>query len=98
MCNIIITTTGKVVKIQGGKLKMKKFLAIALALVFVLGLAACSDSKTPKGGDSTEKGEVSVFYLSLIHIFSENARKTYNLEKLYQDTDEVDISGIVTDN
>ena len=62
MCNIIITTTGKVVKIQGGKLKMKKFLAIALALVFVLGLAACSDSQTTGGGDSTEKGEVSVFY------------------------------------
>ena len=40
---------------------MKKILAIALALVFVLGLAACSDSKTPEGGDSTEKGEVSVF-------------------------------------
>ncbi len=34
----------------------------------------------------------------IIHVFSENARKTYNLEKLYQDTDEVDISGIVTDN
>ena len=70
MCNIIITTTGKVVKIQGGKLKMKKILAIALALVFVLGLAACSDSKTPEGGDSTEK----LFLISAILSFVVSAR------------------------
>jgi ribosome-associated protein len=34
----------------------------------------------------------------LVHIFSKEARKNYNLEKLYQDGDEIDISHITTEN
>ena len=62
---------------------MKKFLAIALALVFVLGLAACSDSKTPEGGDSTEKGEVSVFYYTYSDTYISSVRSA--MDKLLTD-------------
>ena len=32
----------------------------------------------------------------IVHIFSKEARKNYNLEKLYQDGDEIDVSHLIT--
>lgn len=34
----------------------------------------------------------------IVHIFSREARKNYNLEKLYEDGDEVDISALLEEN
>ncbi len=34
----------------------------------------------------------------IVHIFSKEARKNYNLEKLYEDGDEVDISALIGEN
>ena len=34
----------------------------------------------------------------IVHIFSKEARKNYNLEKLYQDGDEIDISHLISED
>ena len=55
------------------------------------------DMKTREG--RSQGGWVLLDYGSVIvHIFSKEARQNYNLEKLYQDGDEIDITHLIEEN
>lgn len=61
-------------------------------------LGLCGLDKKHTEGESAGGWMLIDYGSVLIHVFSKEARKMYNLEKLYEDGDEVDISALITDN
>lgn len=61
-------------------------------------LELCGIEKLHTEGDPNGGWMLIDYGFVIVHIFSREARKMYNLEKLYQDSDEVDITGLVSEN
>lgn len=66
--------------------KMKKLLALLLAVVMVVGFAACSSGKSDSKSDTTKtsnKGEISVFYYTFSDAYISTVRSS--MDKILKD-------------
>ena len=54
--------------------KMKKLLALLLAVVMVVGFAACSSNKEGDDKKASTKGEISVFYYTFSDAYISSVR------------------------
>jgi len=61
-------------------------------------LGLCGIDKKHTEGDANSGWMLIDFGSVIVHVFSRDARKMYNFEKLYQGSDEVDITNLVTED